>query len=131
MHAAAIDWVPQVHLPRVHAIEPAHVGELADATALQKRTLNASKGPAVWALRAQTDKAAYARAARAVVEAAPGLDVREGMAVDVLVTPDGRGLAGIVTHFGVVYSCRAAVLTTGTFGNGVIWVGPRSLPAGR
>ena len=107
------------------------IGELADATALQTRVLNASKGPAVWALRAQTDKAAYSRAARARLEAAPGVDVREGMAVDVVLTPDGKGVAGVTTHFGVTYTCRATVLTTGTFGNGVIWVGKRSLPAGR
>ena len=54
------------------------IGRAADACYLQKRVLNASKGPAVWALRAQTDKVEYARWMRGVLEATPGLDIREG-----------------------------------------------------
>lgn len=124
------------------------IGFLADATALQKRVLNRSKGPAVWALRAQTDKRRYALHARKVLEEQENLDVREGMVVDVEVDNDVRkeglessspamkrrpkmGVSAVVTHFGMRYACRAAVLTTGTFGNGRIWVGRHSLPAGR
>lgn len=131
------------------------IGFLADATALQKRVLNRSKGPAVWALRAQTDKRAYASLARKVLEEQENLDIREGMVVDLEVENDVRGdvvldsgsslssssspgsggrtmrVSAVVTHFGMRYRCRAAVLTTGTFGNGRIWVGRHSLPAGR
>ena len=110
------------------------MGRLADATYLQKRTLNASKGPAVWALRAQTDKHAYSAAARAVLEAASGeaglLHMKEAMVTGVELGPDGR-LAALTTFFGGRLTCRAAVLTTGTFGNGRIWVGRASMPAGR
>lgn len=122
------------------------IGFLADATALQKRVLNRSKGPAVWALRAQTDKRRYALAARKVLEEQENLEIREGMVVDLEVENDVRGdvavaegfnktkkmrVSAVVTHFGMRYRCRAAVLTTGTFGNGRIWVGRHSLPAGR
>jgi len=121
------------------------IGFLADATALQKRVLNRSKGPAVWALRAQTDKTKYALAARRILEEQENLDIREGMVVEVEVDNDVRDevnigssekrnkmrIKAVVTHFGMRYPCRAAVLTTGTFGNGRIWVGRHSLPAGR
>ena len=106
------------------------MGALADGAYLQKRTLNASKGPAVWALRAQTDKHEYAALARRALEAAPGLGVREGMVTDVLVDGAGR-VSGVATHYGMAFAAPAVVVTTGTFGNGVIWVGDRSLPAGR
>ena len=110
------------------------MGRLADATYLQKRTLNASKGPAVWALRAQTDKHAYSAAVRAALEAASGasglLHMKEAMVTGVEVGPDGR-IAALTTFFGGRLTCRAAVLTTGTFGNGRIWVGRASMPAGR
>ena len=122
------------------------IGFLADATALQKRVLNRSKGPAVWALRAQTDKRRYALEARRLLEEQENLDIREGMVVDFEVENDVRKevidssssvkapkmrVSAVVTHFGMRYPCRAAVLTTGTFGNGRIWVGRHSLPAGR
>jgi tRNA uridine 5-carboxymethylaminomethyl modification enzyme len=106
------------------------IGRAADATYLQKRVLNASKGPAVWALRCQTDKVEYAARMRRVLEEQPGLDIREGMATRVILDRNG-GLRGVATHFGVGYRCAATVLTTGTFMNGRIWVGRASLPAGR
>ncbi|OSX81516.1 hypothetical protein BU14_0014s0066 [Porphyra umbilicalis] len=111
------------------------IGRLADRTYLQRRVLNRSKGPAVWALRAQTDKREYAAAARGVLDAAaagPGstLDVREGM-VDDLVLDGADAVAGVTTHFGGAFRAPTVVLTTGTFLGGTIWVGAKSLPAGR
>lgn len=89
-----------------------------------------AQGPAVWALRAQTDKHEYAREMRRVLEAAPNLAIREGMAVGLELDANG-GVAGVRTFFGITFRCRAAVLTTGTFMNGRIWVGRASMPAGR
>ena len=98
---------------------------------LQKTTAEAfAQGPAVWALRAQTDKHEYAREMRRVLEAAPNLAIREGMAVGLALDASG-GVAGVRTFFGITFRCRAAVLTTGTFMNGRIWVGRASMPAGR
>ena len=84
----------------------------------------------MWALRAQTDKHEYAREMRRVLEAAPNLAIREGMAVGLELGAHGA-VAGVRTFFGITFRCRAAVLTTGTFMNGRIWVGRASMPAGR
>lgn len=84
----------------------------------------------MWALRAQTDKHEYARVMRNLLEATPNLEIREGMAVDLDL--DGNGeVQGVRTFFGITFRCRAAVITTGTFMNGRIWIGKQSMPAGR
>jgi tRNA uridine 5-carboxymethylaminomethyl modification enzyme len=110
------------------------IGRLADATALQKRVLNASRGPAVWALRAQTDKRQYARQMLQLLQHTPNLALREAMVTGLEVegTPgeDAR-VIGVHTYFGGLYAAGAVVLTTGTFLGGRIWVGDRSLAAGR
>ena len=110
------------------------IGRLADATALQKRVLNASRGPAVWALRAQTDKRQYARQMLQLLQHTPNLALREAMVTGLVVvgTPgeDAR-ISGIRTYFGSSYGAAAVILTTGTFLGGQIWVGNQSMSAGR
>ena len=110
------------------------IGRLADATALQKRVLNASRGPAVWALRAQTDKRQYARQMLQLLQRTPNLALREAMVTGLVVegTPgeDAR-ISGISTYFGSSYGAAAVILTTGTFLGGQIWVGNQSMSAGR
>ena len=110
------------------------IGRLADATALQKRVLNASRGPAVWALRAQTDKRQYARQMLQLLQHTPNLALREAMVTGLVVegTPgeDAR-ISGISTYFGSSYGAAAVILTTGTFLGGQIWVGNQSMSAGR
>ncbi|KAL4425221.1 hypothetical protein ABPG75_009237 [Micractinium tetrahymenae] len=106
------------------------IGKMADRCYLQKRVLNSSKGPAVWALRAQTDKPEYAASMRRVLETTPNLHIREGMVTSVEVGPNDD-VTGVTTYFGITFRCRAAVLTTGTFMNGQIWVGRKSMAAGR
>ena len=111
------------------------IGRLADATALQKRVLNASRGPAVWALRAQTDKRQYARQMLQLLQHTPNLALREAMVTGLLTTGSAEGgdqrITGVRTYFGSIYSAQAVVLTTGTFLGGRIWVGNQSMPAGR
>jgi tRNA uridine 5-carboxymethylaminomethyl modification enzyme len=118
------------------------IGRLADATALQKRVLNASRGPAVWALRAQTDKRQYARQMLQLLQHTPNLHLREAMVTGLVVegdptaSPTGSGapaarVVGVRTYFGSAYAAGAVILTTGTFLGGRIWVGDRSMPAGR
>ena len=110
------------------------IGRLADATALQKRVLNASRGPAVWALRAQTDKRAYAQQMLQLLQNTPNLSLREAMVTGLEVEgkPGENGrICGINTYFGSVYGADAVVLTTGTFLAGTIWVGNQSMSAGR
>jgi tRNA uridine 5-carboxymethylaminomethyl modification enzyme len=106
------------------------IGKVADRTYLQKRILNNSRGPAVWALRAQTDKREYAAVMKQIVENQENLTIREGMVTD-LVLGANEDVIGVQTYFGVAFECKSVVLTTGTFLGGVIWVGNKSMPAGR
>eukprot|EP00871_Galdieria_phlegrea_P004942 jgi/Galph1/5449/GphlegSOOS_G4016.1 len=106
------------------------IGKLADRTYLQRRILNRSKGPAVWALRAQTDKREYSEKMRQVLDEAENLVLREGMVTDIILGPNGE-VTGVETFFGGKFVCKAVVLTTGTFLRGTIWVGSKSMPAGR
>lgn len=106
------------------------IGKMADRTYLQKRILNNSRGPAVWALRAQTDKREYAAVMKGIVENQDNLTLREGMVTDVVLGPNDE-VIGIQTYFGVAFRCRALILTTGTFLGGTIWIGDRSMAAGR
>ena len=106
------------------------IGKMADRTYLQKRVLNISRGPAVWALRAQTDKREYAAVMKTIVENQPNLTVRESMVTD-LVLGNNDDVIGVETYFGVAFGCKAVVLTTGTFLGGRIWVGNKSMAAGR
>jgi tRNA uridine 5-carboxymethylaminomethyl modification enzyme len=106
------------------------IGKMADRTYLQKRILNASRGPAVWALRAQTDKREYATVMKTIVENQENLTIREGMATDLVLGANDE-VIGVQTYFGVAFQCKAVVLTTGTFLGGKIWVGNKSMDAGR
>ncbi|CAI5963834.1 unnamed protein product [Closterium sp. NIES-65] len=106
------------------------IGRMTDRCYVQKRVLNRSRGPAVWALRAQTDKREYSEEMRKVVENTPNLFIREAMATELIVGPNDD-VQGVRTFFGVDFLAKAVVLTTGTFMNGRIWVGRQSLPAGR
>ncbi len=100
-----------------------------DRTGIQFRRLNASKGPAVRATRAQADKQWYRRAMKETVEKTPLLDLKQGMAVRLL-TKGGR-VWGVLDHLGTAYEARAVVITAGTFLNGLIHIGETSFPAGR
>ena len=105
------------------------MGLVADRTAIQFKVLNASRGPAVRGLRCQSDKALYAAELRRVVESAPGVTVAGGTAAGFAVEK-GR-LKGIVLEDGTTLSCRAAVVTTGTFLSGLVHVGESRREAGR
>ena len=106
------------------------IGKMADRTYLQKRVLNISRGPAVWALRAQTDKREYAAIMKTLVENQENLSLREGMVTD-LVLGDNDDVVGIQTYFGTCFQAKAVILTTGTFLGGKIWIGDKSMSAGR
>jgi tRNA uridine 5-carboxymethylaminomethyl modification enzyme len=106
------------------------IGKMADRTYLQKRVLNSSRGPAVWALRAQTDKREYASILKNIVENQPNLSIREGMVTD-LVLGKNEEVIGVETYFGTCFGAKAVIITTGTFLGGRIWVGNKSMEAGR
>jgi tRNA uridine 5-carboxymethylaminomethyl modification enzyme len=106
------------------------IGKMADRTYLQKRLLNNSRGPAVWALRAQTDKREYAALMKQIIEQQENLTIREGMVTDLVLGANDE-VIGVETYFGVAFHCQAVILTTGTFLGGRIWVGNKSMAAGR
>jgi tRNA uridine 5-carboxymethylaminomethyl modification enzyme len=107
-------------------------GEMAriiDRSELHVRFLNESKGPSVRALRAQADKAAYARIASESVRRQPNLRVVAGLVEDLIIVA-GR-VRGVVTSAGTTYYARAVILATGTFLGGRIFRGEYNEPAGR
>ncbi|CAA6660416.1 unnamed protein product [Spirodela intermedia] len=116
----------------VHEVDAlgGEIGKMADRCYLQKRVLNLSKGPAVRALRAQTDKREYAMEMKKIVESTPNLFIREAMVTEVLVGKNDN-VEGVCTFFGMNFYAPSVVLTTGTFMSGKIWVGRTSMPAGR
>ncbi|XP_020110136.1 uncharacterized protein LOC109725389 isoform X1 [Ananas comosus] len=116
----------------VHEVDAlgGEIGKIADRCYLQKRVLNLSKGPAVRALRAQTDKREYAMEMKKVVESTPNLFIREAMVTEVLVGKNDS-VEGVCTFFGMNFYAPSVVLTTGTFMSGKIWVGRASMSAGR
>ena len=94
------------------------MGLCADATYIQMRLLNASKGPAVRALRAQSDKARYRDYARQLVEAEPNLKLRQSMVQEVHVNKATNAITGVTDNLGIQYNAPTVILTTGTFLNG-------------
>ncbi len=105
------------------------MGLAADATGIQFRMLNRSKGPAVQSPRAQTDKFRYASWIREALEQTANLTIVEAM-VDGLIAESGR-MAGVVCEDGTTYRTRAVVITAGTFLRGVMHVGPEQSAGGR
>jgi tRNA uridine 5-carboxymethylaminomethyl modification enzyme len=105
------------------------MGHAIDATGIQFKLLNRSRGPAVWSPRAQADKAAYSRWVENTLHGQSNISWIFGMAAAIL-TSAGR-VCGIRLQSGETYRCRAVVVTTGTFLNGLIHIGPEQRPAGR
>src|SRR5881296_2514935 len=106
------------------------MGRAADRATIQFRMLNRSKGPAVWAPRAQCDRTLYRRAVRWLLEQLAPLDLAQGMVTRLLV--EGRRMHGVETGDGRRYTARAVIITTGTFLRGRIHLGTDTqIPAGR
>ncbi len=107
-------------------------GEMAkniDATAIQFKRLNTSKGPAVWSSRAQADRLRYRLRMKSVLEQQEGLDIKQTV-IDSLLVENGR-ITGAVTSLDETLIVRTVVIATGTFLNGLIHIGLKNFPAGR
>ena len=105
------------------------MGRVTDATAIQFRMLNRSKGPAVWSPRAQCDREKYIWQWRTVLDGTPNLDIWQDQASE-LIVENGRA-AGIKTVWGVELRAGSVVITAGTFLNGLMHIGRHKLPGGR
>ena len=105
------------------------MGLNTDATGIQFRMLNASKGPSVRGPRAQCDKKAYQFRMKATCEVQDRLDVKQGHIAEILT--EGDRVTGVSTQLGVMFRGRCVVITTGTFLQGLMHVGLRNTPGGR
>jgi tRNA uridine 5-carboxymethylaminomethyl modification enzyme len=105
------------------------MGLAIDATGIQFKVLNRSRGPAVWSPRAQADKRRYGEWVRAKLERHPNVHWVIGRAGRILV--EGGEVVGLALEEGPEYRCRSLVITTGTFLNGLVHVGPEQRPSGR
>ena len=125
----AIGGTAKGHLVREVDALGGLMGRAIDATAIQFKLLNRSRGPAVWSPRAQADKKVYGRWVKAALEAEPNIEWLIGRAGRILVE-HGR-VAGLAFEDGDAYGCEALVITTGTFLNGLVHIGPEQHQAGR
>jgi tRNA uridine 5-carboxymethylaminomethyl modification enzyme len=107
------------------------MGILADASSLQLRMLNLSRGAAVQAPRAQSDKALYSELARRSLEDQPNLSILMDTVVDIIPSSDGRRIEGVLTERGITIGAKVVVLTTGTFMEAKLFIGQWIGPGGR
>ncbi|NUN13889.1 MAG: tRNA uridine-5-carboxymethylaminomethyl(34) synthesis enzyme MnmG [Myxococcales bacterium] len=125
----AIGGVAKGHLVKEIDALGGEMAKVIDATGIQFRQLNSSKGPAVRSSRAQADMVLYANRMRHVIETTPRLAVKQG-SVERLVSDGGR-ICGVDTSLGIRFHAKSVVLTTGTFLGGLIHIGENKTKAGR
>jgi len=125
----AIGGTAKGHLVREIDALGGLMGRAIDATGIQFKLLNRSRGPAVWSPRAQADKKVYGRWVKSALDAEPNIEWIVGKAGRLLLE-SGR-VTGLAMEDGDAHACRALVVTTGTFLNGLIHIGPEQQPAGR
>lgn len=125
----AIGGLAKGHIVREIDAMGGAMGLNADATGIQFRMLNQSKGPSVRAPRVQCDKKAYQFRMKAILEQAPNLDVKQATVSRVLI--DSGAVAGVQTDMAVAIGARTVIITSGTFLRGLLHVGESSKPGGR
>lgn len=125
----AIGGLAKGHLVREIDALGGEMGRNTDKAGIQFRMLNMSKGPAVWSLRAQADRALYRAEMRKTLESQDNLYIKQET-VERLVVEDGR-VKGVITSLGIFYGARAIIVTTGTFLKGLIHIGLENFEAGR
>ncbi len=125
----AIGGLAKGHLVREIDALGGEMAKTIDATGIQFRQLNTSKGPAVRSSRAQADKQLYRLRMKQVLESTDGLDVKQAM-VDA-VFAEGGTAKGVDTNLGIRYRGKTVVLCTGTFLKGLVHIGLVNFPAGR
>ena len=125
----AIGGLAKGHLVREIDALGGEMAKVTDRSGIQFRMLNLSKGPAVWSLRAQSDRVLYRGVMRTALEAQKNLAIKQGM-VEKIITEEGR-VTGLMTSLGVTYGAGAVIITTGTFLKGLIHIGLDNFRAGR
>ena len=124
-----IGGIAKGHLVREIDALGGAMGQIADASSIQFRMLNRTKGPAVWSPRSQCDKVAYQRSMKRLLELTPNLTIKQSQVTSFLL--DGDAVCGVETEFGDLYKSKSVVVATGTFLAGKMYFGLRSFPGGR
>jgi tRNA uridine 5-carboxymethylaminomethyl modification enzyme len=125
----AIGGTAKGHLVREVDALGGKMGIVADRTGIQFRMLNKSKGPAVWSPRCQSDRKLYSEEAFNVISSIPNLYIIEDAVVDIIT--ENKSVMGVLTSAGKEYLCRALILSSGTFLNGLMHTGLKSVSGGR
>ena len=127
----AIGGLGKGHLVREIDALDGLMGSVIDMSGIQFRMLNKRKGPAVRGPRAQADRKLYRQAMQDMILNYPNLDVKAAAVEDLVMTPDGKTVTGIITAEGAEITAGRVILTTGTFLRGMIHRGHTQIPAGR
>ncbi len=106
-----------------------YMAKITDSSAIQYRTLNTRKGPAVHSTRTQNDKAMYSRNMKLAIEKTSNLDIRQAMAGELII--ENNIVKGIIDCTGFEYQAEAIVIATGTFLRGTVHIGASRIQAGR
>src|SRR5471032_2337165 len=109
----AVGGVAKGHIVREIDALGGEMGKAIDATGIQFRMLNATKGPAVWAPRAQADKVAYQYDMKRRLEETPNLYINQGTIEELLI--ENGQITGVATAEGIIYSSKAVIISSGTF----------------
>jgi tRNA uridine 5-carboxymethylaminomethyl modification enzyme len=125
----AIGGIAKGHIVREIDALGGLMGKVTDVTGIQYRMLNATKGPAVWAPRAQADKMAYQIEMKHRLEQTPNLEIKQGTVEDFIV--ENGCIKGVLTKEGIAYECQAVVVSSGTFMRGLLHIGETHYSGGR
>lgn len=125
----AVGGIGKGHMVREIDALGGEMGKVIDITGIQFRMLNATKGPAVWAPRAQADKVAYQYEMKHRLERTPNLDIKQGTIEDFIV--EEGCIRGVITKEGIVFDTKTLVLSSGTFLRGLLHIGETNYSGGR
>ncbi len=125
----AIGGIGKGHIVREIDALGGLMGQVTDECGIQFRMLNASKGPAVWAPRAQADKVAYQFRMKSLLEETPNLDIIQGTIEEIVV--ENGSVTGVKTKEGIIYNTKSVILSAGTFMRGLMHLGEVNIQGGR
>jgi tRNA uridine 5-carboxymethylaminomethyl modification enzyme len=125
----AVGGVAKGHMVREIDALGGEMGKVIDCTGIQYRMLNETKGPAVWAPRAQADKVAYQFEMKKRLERTPNLEIKQGTIEDLII--ENGAIVGVITKEGIIYYTKTLVLSSGTFMRGLLHIGETHYSGGR
>lgn len=125
----AVGGVAKGHMVREIDALGGEMGKATDATGIQFRMLNSTRGPAVWAPRAQADKVRYQYEMKHRLERTPNLEIKQGTIEDLII--EGDCIKGVITKEGIIYHTKTLILSSGTFLRGLLHIGETNYSGGR